>query len=71
LIGCLEKQGKFQRALEICEALIPSLQEIGGNGLGPKHKFATMLRDEIAKLKEKIQGNTQAAEADLNIPCEL
>lgn len=71
LIGCLEKQGKFQRALEICEALVSSLQEIGGRGLGPKHKFATMLRDEIAKLKEKIQGNTQAAEADLNIPGEL
>jgi len=71
LIGCLEKQGKFQRALEICEALVSSLQEIGGHGLGPKHKFATMLRDEIAKLKQKMEDNIQAAEADSNIPCEL
>jgi hypothetical protein len=47
------------------------LQEIGGNGLGFKHKFATTLRDEIAKLKEKMHGNAQAAEATLNIPGEL
>jgi len=71
LTGCLEKQGKFQEALEICECLVVSLQEIGGQGLGTKHKFATILQEEMDKLKGKIQDNTQTADANLNVPGEI
>jgi hypothetical protein len=50
----IDEQGKFQEALEICEGTMKSLQEIGGQRLGKRHKFATMLREEINKPKVKI-----------------
>lgn len=53
-LTCLEKQGKFQETLEMCECFLVSLQEIGGQGLGTKHKFATILQEEMAKLKALI-----------------
>ncbi|KAL2135287.1 hypothetical protein VTI74DRAFT_9167 [Chaetomium olivicolor] len=71
LVGCLERQGKFQEALDICEDLVKSLAEIGGNGLGTKHKFATMLQGELAKLNGKIRGTAESTEVDVSIPREL
>lgn len=65
LIGCLEKQGRFEEALETCEILVNALRNIGGRGLGMQHKMATMVQDEIAMLKRKIEGNAQAGEMDL------
>ncbi|KAL2024434.1 hypothetical protein VTK56DRAFT_8245 [Thermocarpiscus australiensis] len=72
LVGCLERQGKFAEALEICQGLVTSLQEIGGNGLGAKHKFATMLQDEITKLKGKMQqGKAEPGDGRFDVPGEL
>jgi tetratricopeptide (TPR) repeat protein len=71
LTGCLEREGKFQEVLEICEVSLGALQEIGGQRRGTKHKFATMLQDEKTKLEGLIQGNMQTAHADLNVPREV
>ncbi|KAF4628455.1 hypothetical protein G7Y89_g9692 [Cudoniella acicularis] len=71
LTGCLEKQGKFQEALEICEGLVVSLQEIGGKGRGTKHKFAALVQEEVSKLEEKMQNSVQSADADHTVPAEL
>ncbi|KAI1378304.1 hypothetical protein F4677DRAFT_443519 [Hypoxylon crocopeplum] len=71
LTGCLEKQGKFQSALEICQELMESLKKIGGKGLGTKHKFATMVQDEIARIKERMQDKKKASEPDLIVPAEI
>jgi tetratricopeptide (TPR) repeat protein len=72
LIGCLEKQEKFQKALEVCEGMIESLKEIGGNGLGTQHKFAAMVQKELDKLKVKIHDNVKGPRRqDSNIPGEL
>ncbi|TAQ86299.1 hypothetical protein B7494_g5375 [Chlorociboria aeruginascens] len=68
LTGCLERQGKFQKALEICEGLVESLQRIGGKGLGTKHKFAILLQEEVLKLKKKIRGDVQSGAEDWDIP---
>jgi tetratricopeptide (TPR) repeat protein len=66
LTGCLEKQGKFRDALQVCEGLMESLREIGGNGLGTRHKFASILREEIEKLEGKIaEDSKQITDADL------
>ena len=64
LIGCLEKQGKFGQALEICERMTVSLAEIGGQGRGKAHKLATILKEEMVKLRRKIRDNTRVAEED-------
>jgi tetratricopeptide (TPR) repeat protein len=56
LVDCLERQCKWREALDICESLVVALQEIGGQGLGPKHKFAGMLREEMDKLRAKMDG---------------
>jgi tetratricopeptide (TPR) repeat protein len=71
LVGCLEKQGKLQGALEICQGLVESLQEIGGNSLGLNHKFAAMVEEEIVKIKEKMTDIKQAAEEVSIMPGEL
>ena len=65
LTGCLEKQGKYREALLVCEELWRSLQEIGGEGRGKRHKFATMLREETDKLKGKIVDSKEVADGEL------
>ncbi|KAJ8122696.1 hypothetical protein ONZ43_g1168 [Nemania bipapillata] len=65
LTGCLEKQGKFREALDICHSLMKSLADIGGEGLGVKHKFATMVQDEITKVEELIQDAKKASETTM------
>jgi tetratricopeptide (TPR) repeat protein len=72
LTGCLEKQGKFQDALRVCEGLMGSLREIGGKGLGTRHKFASMLREEMDKLEAKItEDSKQISDADLEATKEF
>ncbi|KAI1777835.1 hypothetical protein F4818DRAFT_326973 [Hypoxylon cercidicola] len=71
LTGCLEKQGKFQKALEICQGIGQSLREIGGQGKGVKHKFATMVQEEITKIQELIRDKKKASEPDLAVPAEI
>lgn len=71
LTGCLERQGKLQRALEICQGMMASLKEIGGQGLGTKHKFAVMVEKEIVKIKEMMQDENRASDPDLVVPSEL
>lgn len=71
LTGCLEKQGKFQEALQVCEGLMKSLQEIGGGGRGTRHKFAAILREEIDKLKGNIVESKQITDADLEATKEF
>ncbi|KAI0399143.1 hypothetical protein F4802DRAFT_603270 [Xylaria palmicola] len=71
LTGCLEKQGKFREALDVCRGLMRSLAEIGGEGLGVKHKFATMVQDEITKVEELMNDANKASEPSLIVPSEL
>lgn len=71
LTGCLEKQSKFQKALETCRGLEQSLKDIGGRGLGTKHKFATMVQEEISKIQELIQDKEKASGRDLTVPAEI
>ncbi|KAM7208047.1 hypothetical protein V8F20_001593 [Naviculisporaceae sp. PSN 640] len=51
LVECLEKQGKFEQARGVCEEIVVALREIGGNGLGSKHKFASIVHRKIGKLE--------------------
>ncbi|KAH9905397.1 hypothetical protein F4778DRAFT_706498 [Xylariomycetidae sp. FL2044] len=71
LTGCLEKQGKLGEALEICQGIMKSLREIGGRGLGAKHKFASMVQKEIEKVKELMLDTRKASSADITVPSEL
>ncbi|KAI1768962.1 TPR-like protein [Hypoxylon sp. FL1150] len=71
LAGCLEKQGKFQKALETCQGLEQSLRDIGGKGLGTKHKFAAMVQEEIAKIQGLIKDKEEVSESDLTVPAEI
>lgn len=71
LTGCLEKQGKFRKALEICQGLEQSLKDIGGRGLGVRHKFAAMVQEEITKIRELMQDRKKASEPDLVVPAEI
>jgi tetratricopeptide (TPR) repeat protein len=58
LSECLEKQGKFQDALDACEGMLVALQGIGGNGRGMNHKFRLMLLRKIDELKIKLGEGT-------------
>ncbi|KAI2630921.1 hypothetical protein GGR54DRAFT_176744 [Hypoxylon sp. NC1633] len=71
LTGCLEKQGRFQEALENCQGVIEALRKIGGRGLGTKHKFATMVQEEITRIKDLMQDEKAASNPDLTVPAEL
>jgi hypothetical protein len=71
LVGRLERQGKDAEALGICEGLMTSLDEIGGNGLGPKHKFATILKGQMKKLTGKMEGGGEAVVGNVVVPGEL
>jgi hypothetical protein len=51
--------------------LVEVLKVIGGHKLGPKHKFAGILRDGMTRLREKIQGSTKVWEVDTRIQWEL
>ena len=55
LTECLEKQGRFQEALETAEEVVDALQKIGGNGLGSKHKFAALAQRKIVEFRERVQ----------------
>jgi tetratricopeptide (TPR) repeat protein len=70
LIGCLQKQGKFQKALETCEQLKVSLREIGGQGKGTQHPFASMLQEQTLILKGKLMGTDDIGSV-AHIPGEL
>ena len=54
LSECLEKQGKFQKTLELCRELEESISKVGGHGLGPNHKFNILLRQKIDVLQERL-----------------
>ncbi|KAF3767824.1 hypothetical protein M406DRAFT_328878 [Cryphonectria parasitica EP155] len=55
LADCLTRQGKLQQAVDLCRETMQSLQEIGGNGLGMQHRFAGIVRNEIARLEREIR----------------
>ena len=55
LTECLEKQGRFQEALEMAEEVVDAMQKIGGHGLGSKHKFAARAQGKIIELRGKVQ----------------
>jgi tetratricopeptide (TPR) repeat protein len=71
LIGCLQKQNKFQKALETCEELKVSLREIGGQGKGTQHPFASMLQEQISILKGKLKKTADDTGSITHIPGEL
>ncbi|KAK5121565.1 hypothetical protein LTR85_004737 [Meristemomyces frigidus] len=54
LVQCLERQGKWQEALERCRELQDSIPKIGGHGLGPNHKFNGQLRQKIEALEVQL-----------------
>lgn len=62
LADCLGKQQKFQEALDICEDVVVAIHEIGRNGLGSKHKFASSLQTKIAELKQKVRNDVGTKE---------
>lgn len=71
LVRCLEKQGKYERALQVCDQLAEILDVVGGHGLGPKHRFAGILRDGTARIREKAQGSTKEWDTDKSMLWEL
>ncbi|KAI0383034.1 hypothetical protein F5Y04DRAFT_287602 [Hypomontagnella monticulosa] len=71
LTGCLERQGKLQEALDICEGMMVSLREIGGQGLGTKHEFAIRVENEVTKIKELMNDEKQALDPNLVVPSEI
>ncbi|XXH01638.1 short-chain alcohol dehydrogenase [Hypoxylon texense] len=62
LCKCLEKQGKFEEELKICEEFIEGLTAINGNGNGPKHKMMSIMKKRRVYLMEKMQQNGRGAE---------
>jgi tetratricopeptide (TPR) repeat protein len=71
LVGCLQKQKKFQMALDTCEELKVSLKEIGGQGKGTQHPFMLMLQDQISTLEAMLEGSTDETESITRVPGEL
>jgi tetratricopeptide (TPR) repeat protein len=71
LTGCLQKQSKFQKALDICEELMLSLKEIGGQGKGTQHPFAALLQEQISTLQSKLKGTADDTGSTTYIPGEL
>ena len=65
LVRCFEKQGMTQEALDICEDLEVALREIGGNGLGKGHKFASRLQDRIVELRQKLKNDAYLEREEL------
>ena len=59
LSGCLEVQGKYQEALEVCMDMVMALQQIGGKGRGVKHKFTTTVLAKIAELKTRVSDDVR------------
>ncbi|KAF2799625.1 hypothetical protein K505DRAFT_265415 [Melanomma pulvis-pyrius CBS 109.77] len=64
LIGCLGKQGKSEQALRVCDKMVVSLGNIGGQGRGKTHKLASMLEQEIAILRAKIRTGASVEDED-------
>ena len=70
LTECLEKQGKLQEALVTAEEVVGAMQNIGGHGLGSKHKFATRAQREIVELRRRVRNGGEDAGADPNMSRE-
>lgn len=66
LISCLEKQSKIEQALEECDSMAVGLKEIGGRGLGSKHKIASKLQEKRSGLESKLNAEVQNTELE---PC--
>lgn len=62
LCKCLEKQGKIEEEIKICEEFIEGLTAINGNGNGPKHKMMSIMKKRRTCLMEKIQKDRGRAE---------
>jgi hypothetical protein len=53
LARCLELQGKFEEALELCRELKCKIPLVGGHGLGKKHRFNITLAEKTEVLERK------------------
>ena len=59
LVGCLEKQEKLDEAFKVCETLTVGLREIGGRGMGSRHKISAKVQKEMVELKERLSEEPQ------------
>jgi tetratricopeptide (TPR) repeat protein len=71
LAQCLEEQGKLGEALEMCHQFLAGLADIGGNGLGMRHKILPRMREKIARLQEKLREDRSKAEVGEGVLVEI
>ncbi|KAK0748429.1 hypothetical protein B0T21DRAFT_356540 [Apiosordaria backusii] len=53
LAMCLEQQGKWEKALELCREFLVGIETIGGRGLGMNHKMYPKVMKKIPELERK------------------
>lgn len=54
LSRCLEDQGRWREALDVCNEFRLGLATIGGNGLGMNHKILPKIGERLKKLTELV-----------------
>ncbi|KAK8046223.1 hypothetical protein PG996_014287 [Apiospora saccharicola] len=62
LAECFERQGQKEKALRMYEEFLGSLAEIGGEGLGMRHRILERAQKKIATLKGVVDGTKCEAE---------